>query len=73
MRSRMRRPAPPAYHRMVRCLSCRQPLRLALAVKQRGICAPCLAELALVGWRLVYDRDRRIGAIPRNLRAAYSL
>ncbi len=70
------RPAPRASriaHRTVRCLSCRQPTRLADAVKHQGVCSLCIEEFATLGWRVVYDRERKIGAIPPNLRAAYCL
>jgi hypothetical protein len=71
MRSRPR--ATSLAHRSVRCLSCRLPMPLADAVKRRGVCALCVEELAILGWRLVYDRERKVGAIPPNLRAAYRL
>jgi hypothetical protein len=69
------RPHPPLLcaTRQLRCLWCREPLRLGLAVKHHALCARCRAEAAAAGWRLIYDRDRRIGAIPHNLRAAYNL
>jgi hypothetical protein len=58
---------------MVRCLLCRGETPLAFAAKHQGVCALCLAENAAFAWRIVYDRDRGIGAIPRNLREAYRL
>jgi hypothetical protein len=48
-------------------------VRLAIAAKHRGVCPLCIAEIAELRWRVVYDRDRGIGAIPRNLRASYKL
>lgn len=62
-----------ASHRMVKCLWCREPVRLALAVKHQGICPQCLEETTTLAWRVIYDRDQKIGAIPENLRAAYNL
>ncbi len=59
--------------RMTKCLWCRGPVRAVIAAKHRGICPLCLAELAELKWRVVYDRERGIGAIPPNLRAAYRL
>lgn len=59
--------------RVSKCLWCHAPVRLAIAAKHRGVCPLCIAEIAELRWRVVYDRDRGIGAIPRNLRASYKL
>lgn len=59
--------------RMTKCLWCREPMPHAVAVKRRGVCPLCTAEVAELSWRVVYDRERGIGSIPPNLRAAYSL
>ena len=58
---------------MVRCVWCRQPVRLVVAAKHEGVCPLCVAETSELGWRIVYDRQRGLGAIPANLRAAYNL
>jgi hypothetical protein len=63
----------PAARRTVRCLWCHGPVRLVVAEKHQGVCPLCLAEDAELGWRVVYDRERNLGAIPPNLRAAYRL
>jgi hypothetical protein len=62
-----------AVDRMTKCLWCRGPVRVVLAARHRGICPLCLAEIAELKWRVVYDRERGIGEIPLNLRAAYRL
>jgi hypothetical protein len=59
--------------RTVRCAFCRDPIPFQVAIKTRGVCKLCLAEIAELGWHTVYDRDGNIGAIPQNLRAAYGL
>jgi hypothetical protein len=59
--------------RVVRCLQCRTPIPMAEAARYRGMCRICVEESALAGWRIIYDREKGVGAIPRNLRAAYDL
>ncbi len=59
--------------RMVRCAFCRDPIPLQAAILSRGVCRLCLDEIAELGWRTVYDRERNIGEIPANLKAAYNL
>lgn len=59
--------------RMVRCVFCRDPIPLQIAIRSRGVCQLCIAEIAELSWRTVYDRDRNFGAIPSNLKAAYNL
>ncbi|MFZ1886429.1 MAG: hypothetical protein WAU33_00250 [Candidatus Binataceae bacterium] len=68
-RTRHVRPA----DRMTKCLWCRAPVRHGVAAKHRGVCPLCIAEIAELKWRVVYDRERGLGSIPPNLRAAYSL
>ena len=63
----------PSAIRMTKCLWCRAPVRLATAAKHHGVCPLCIAEIAELSWQVVYDRERGIGSIPRNLRAAYGL
>ncbi|HUO06447.1 MAG TPA: hypothetical protein VMU16_14710 [Candidatus Binataceae bacterium] len=59
--------------RITRCLWCQQPVAYIESLRQHGFCRACLQDDPEVGWRLVYDRDRQIGTIPENLRAAYAL
>jgi hypothetical protein len=59
--------------RTVRCLQCRHPIPRAESARFRGLCRICVEESAVAGWRLVYDREKGVGAIPSNLRAAYGL
>jgi hypothetical protein len=59
--------------RTVRCAFCRDQIPFQVAIKTRGVCPLCLAEIAELSWRTVYDRDGNFGAIPQNLRAAYGL
>ena len=59
--------------RVVGCLWCRQPSSHAEVVRNRGLCASCVAECVGISWRVIYDRDRNIGSIPANLRVAYGL
>jgi hypothetical protein len=72
-----RKAASPTIHcasnRLVRCLWCRGAVPLSIAAKHQGVCPLCLAEIAELNWRVVYDRERRVGAIPQNLREAYRL
>ena len=59
--------------RSVRCVFCRDPILLADATRTAGVCKLCASEIEEFGWRTVYDRERNIGEIPVNLRAAYKL
>jgi hypothetical protein len=63
----------PVSNRVVACLWCHQATTHADVVRNRGLCQSCAHESGELSWRLVYDRDRNIGAIPPNLRAAYCL
>ena len=60
-------------NRIVACLWCHQPSFHVEVVRNRGLCRRCAQENAEIGWRIVYDRDRKVGVIPRNLRVAYGL
>jgi len=42
-------------------------------IRNRGLCQSCAHDNGEIAWRLVYDRDRKIGSIPSNLRLAYGL
>ncbi len=59
--------------RWVKCVFCRDPILLADAMRNAGVCELCASEIEEFGWRTVYDRDQNIGQIPANLRAAYKL
>ena len=63
----------PAPSRLVACLWCHEATTRADAASHRGLCPNCVHDNVDLSWRLLYDRDRRIGAIPRNLRVAYGL
>ena len=60
-------------NRAVRCLWCRQPSFRAEVIRNRGLCATCVAVSIAISWRVIYDRDRKLGSIPANLRVAYGL
>ncbi len=60
-------------NRSATCLWCHQLAAHAEIVRNRGLCERCVNDNSEIGWRVVYDRERRIGAIPRNLRVAYGL
>ena len=64
---------PSGFSRAVACMWCHQRTFRADVVRNRGLCQSCALENGVISWRLVYDRDRRIGAIPSNLRVAYGL
>jgi hypothetical protein len=42
-------------------------------MRHHGLCHACVHDIVDISWRLVYDRDRKIGSIPSNLRVAYGL
>jgi hypothetical protein len=63
----------PASNRVVACLWCHQATTHSDVVRNRGLCPKCARESGELSWRLVYDRDRKIGAIPANLRVEYGL
>jgi len=64
---------PTVANRVVGCLWCHQPSTHAEVIRNRGLCAACTAQNVAISWRLIYDRDRKLGSIPRNLRIAYGL
>ena len=71
-------PAAPLVHltvssRLVACLWCHAAATHAEVIRNRGLCQSCAQDNCEISWRLVYDRDRNIGSIPSNLRAAYRL
>jgi hypothetical protein len=64
---------PTVSNRVVGCLWCHQPSTHAEVIRNRGLCRGCAEHIAEISWRVVYDRDLKIGSIPRNLRLAYGL
>lgn len=64
---------PSLSKRVVGCLWCHQPATHAEVVRYHGLCRACVEQWSEISWRLVYDRDLRIGSIPANLRLAYGL
>ena len=59
--------------RLVACLWCHANTTHADVTRNHGLCRSCVHDNVELSWRTVYDRDRRIGAIPANLRDAYHL
>lgn len=57
--------------RTFRCLLCKAPVPMKTAFETGGACIRCVTTN--LGWHEVYDRDRRFGAIPENLKRAYGL
>ena len=64
---------PAGSNRVVACLWCHAAATQADVTRNHGLCQSCVEDNVEISWRLVYDRDRHIGAIPSNLRAAYGL
>jgi hypothetical protein len=65
-------PVPPnASSRFGTCLWCHQRTPQADVMRNHGLCRLCAEAAGDLGWRLIYDRDRNIGAIPSNLLDAY--
>lgn len=64
---------PTIANRVVGCLWCHQPATHAEVIRNHGLCRSCAEQCAEISWRLVYDRDLKIGSIPENLRIAYGL
>lgn len=64
---------PAASSRMVACLWCHTATTQADVIRHHGLCRRCVHDNVSLSWRLVYDRDRNLGAIPSNLRVAYGL
>jgi|GEM_PF-591200 hypothetical protein len=59
--------------RTVKCAFCHDTIPFTVAIKTKGVCRICIAEIAELGWRVVYDREQNFGEIPANLRIAYNL
>ncbi|MGD1026310.1 hypothetical protein [Candidatus Binatus soli] len=64
---------PAVSNRVVACLWCHATTTHADAIRNHGLCQSCAQDDGEIAWRLVYDRDRKIGSIPSNLRLAYRL
>jgi len=62
-----------SFDRTVACLWCHEATTQSDALRHHGMCGRCVRENREIAWRVVYDRDRNFGKIPRNLRAAYRL
>jgi hypothetical protein len=62
-----------AASRPVTCLWCHEFTTHADVMRNHGLCRNCVHDNVEISWRLIYDRDRNIGAIPDNLRLAYGL
>ncbi len=64
---------PTVSSRIVACLWCHGATTQADVVRNHGLCRSCVHDNIELSWRLIYDRDRSIGAIPANLRVAYGV
>jgi hypothetical protein len=64
---------PNASSRLVTCLWCHGSTTQADVVRNRGLCRSCVHDNIEISWRVIYDRDSNVGAIPSNLRVAYGL
>ena len=64
---------PTVASRLVACLWCDESTTHADVTRNHGLCKSCVHDNVELSWRLVYDRDRNVGAIPINLRDAYGL
>jgi hypothetical protein len=60
-------------NRVATCLWCHESAPHSDILRNHGFCRGCVHDNCEFSWRLVYDRDRKIGKIPANLRAAYRL
>ena len=60
-------------NRLARCLWCHQASPRTEVIRNRGLCAICIAAYVAMSWRVIYDRDTNFGAIPANLRLSYGL
>jgi hypothetical protein len=60
-------------NRVAACLWCHATTTHADVIRNHGLCQSCAQDNVEISWRLVYDRDRQIGSIPSNLRAAHGL
>jgi len=59
--------------RTAACLWCHEVTTHADLMRNHGLCRSCVHDNVELSWRVVYDRDRKIGAVPSNLRLAYGL
>ncbi len=59
--------------RAVSCMWCHAATTHADVMRNHGLCNSCVHDNVEISWRLIYDRDRNLGAIPNNLRLAYGL
>lgn len=59
--------------RVATCLWCHESTSYSDLLRNHGFCSRCVQDNCEISWRVVYDRDRKIGKIPANLRAAYRL
>lgn len=59
--------------RTAACLWCHEVTAQSDVLRNHGLCSRCVHDNHEIAWRTVYDRDRKIGKIPANLRAAYRL
>jgi hypothetical protein len=64
---------PNVASRVAACLWCHENTSQADLMRNHGLCRACVHDNVEISWRLVYDRDRKVGAIPSNLRVAYRL
>jgi hypothetical protein len=64
---------PHVANRTVSCMWCHEATTHADVMRNHGLCHSCVHDNVEISWRLIYDRDRNIGAIPNNLRVAYRL
>ena len=64
---------PSSSGRLVSCLWCHGDTTQSEIIRNHGLCPSCVHDSVDLSWRLVYDRDRKIGALPSNLRVAYGL
>ena len=64
---------PTVSSRAVSCLWCHGDTSHADIMRNHGLCPSCVHDNVELSWRVVYDRDRKIGAVPSNLRVAYGL
>jgi hypothetical protein len=64
---------PSSSGRIVACLWCHGDTTQADIVRNHGLCPGCVHDIVDLSWRVIYDRDRKIGAVPSNLRDAYGL
>jgi hypothetical protein len=64
---------PTGSSRTASCLWCHEVATHADLMRNHGLCPSCVHDNVELSWRVVYDRDRKIGAVPPNLRLAYRL